>query len=67
MFWLATAPTPLRPRMQRAATAGDEEATAAPNWPVAGQRATMEKVMAMSLEQTGPAAGQCAGARLNPE
>ncbi|MNT12971.1 hypothetical protein D3C72_1479230 [compost metagenome] len=45
MFWLTAAPTPARARTQRAATAGDEDETAAPNWPVAGQRAMIEKVM----------------------
>jgi hypothetical protein len=31
--------------MHRAATAGEEEATAAPNWPLSGQRAMIEKVI----------------------
>jgi hypothetical protein len=45
IFWLAATPTPRRPRIHRDATAGDEEEIAAPNWPVSGQRATIEKVM----------------------
>ena len=43
-FWLATAPTPARAWAQRAATAGDDDATATPKRPVSAQRATIEKV-----------------------
>lgn len=35
--------------MQRDATAGEEDATAAPNLPVLRQRAMMEKVMAIDV------------------
>ncbi|MNI72346.1 hypothetical protein D3C73_1282820 [compost metagenome] len=49
MFWLTAAPTPARARMQREATAGDDDETAAPNWPEAGQRAMIEKVMVGGL------------------
>ncbi len=45
MFWLAAAPTPARAWAQRAATAGEDDATATPNIPVSAQRATTEKVM----------------------
>jgi anti-sigma factor RsiW len=45
MFWVVAAPIPARAKAQRAATQGDEEVTAAANWPVRGQRARSEKVM----------------------
>jgi hypothetical protein len=45
MFCVVTAPTPARAYAQRAATAGEEEATAAANCPVRGHRAASEKVM----------------------
>ncbi len=44
-FCVATAPVPACAQAQRAATAGDDEEMATPNWPVFSQRATMEKVM----------------------
>jgi hypothetical protein len=49
-FWLATAPTPACAQEHRAATAGDDDDIATPNIPVWLQRATMEKVMAVSPE-----------------
>jgi hypothetical protein len=48
MIMLTASLTRAGARMQRDATAGEDEETAAPNWPVAGQRAMMEKVMSMS-------------------
>jgi len=45
MFWVATAPTPARPCIQRAATAGEEEAIATPNSRASADRATIENVM----------------------
>jgi hypothetical protein len=51
MFCVDTAPTSLRVKAQRAATAGEEEVTATPNIPVSSQRATIENVI---LKLWGP-------------
>jgi hypothetical protein len=48
MFWLTAAPTPARARMQRDATAGEDDATAAPKRPLRGQRAMIENVMGLA-------------------
>lgn len=45
-FCVNAAPTPARTKAQRAATAGEEEATAAPTIPVRAQRAARENVTA---------------------
>jgi hypothetical protein len=49
MFCVVTAPIPARAWAQRAATAGDDDATATANWPVRAQRAAMENVMSLLL------------------
>jgi hypothetical protein len=48
MFWVQAAPIPARAQAQRAATAGDDDEIATPNWPVQAQRPAMERVMAIS-------------------
>ncbi len=44
-FWLSAVPTPARTKAQRLATAIEDEVTAQPSAPVAGQRPAIEKVM----------------------
>jgi hypothetical protein len=44
MFCVQAAPTPAHAQAQRAATAGDDDEMAMPNWPVRAQRAAMERV-----------------------
>ena len=45
IFWLATTPTPALAKAQRAATAGDDDEMAIPNWFVWTHLATIENVI----------------------
>ena len=45
IFWLATTPTPALAKAQRAATAGDDDEMAIPNWFVSTHLATIENVI----------------------
>ena len=49
MFCVQAAPTPARAHAQRAATAGDDEEMATPNWPVSAQRPAIESVTSRPL------------------
>jgi hypothetical protein len=45
IFWLATTPTPALAKAQRAATAGDDDEMAIPNWFVLAHLAMIENVI----------------------
>jgi hypothetical protein len=63
MFCVVTAPIPARAYAHRAATAGDDEATAAANRPVDAHRAAIENVISASRPQSGGDPGRIPAAR----
>jgi hypothetical protein len=63
MFCVVTAPIPARAKAHRAATAGEEDATATANRPVEAHRAAMENVM----DGSGFVSAGGTVPRLNPE
>jgi hypothetical protein len=53
MFCVVTAPTPADAKAHRAATAGDDEATATANRPVETHRAAIENVISAPRRDMG--------------